>query len=201
MDHEVVGSGVSRSLFKILIQRKEDVVMCERILTDQNLVGFRKYLLLEEKSPATVDKYLRDVRTFLAFAGKQVITKDVTVAFKKSLEEAYAIRSVNSMLAALNCVMEFMGWGDCKVKTLKQQLQTYCSEEKELTRNEYMRLLEAAKEKEQLYLVMQTICGTGIRVSELKYFTVGEVRRGEVSVRCKSKTRVVLVPEKLKKYF
>lgn len=171
-----------------------------RTLSSKHLTVYREYLLREEKSAATVEKYIRDAGAFVTFAKGQEVTKELTVAFKKYLEERkYAIRSINSMLASLNSLMNFMGWSDCKVKTLRCQRQTYCAEDKELTKAEYMRLLDASKKQEQLKLVMQTICGTGIRVSELKYFTVEAVRYGEVSVRCKSKTRTVLIPGKLKK--
>lgn len=174
--------------------------MSERKVSDQELDAFREHLLREEKSMVTVEKYLRDARTFFCFAGEQEVTKELTVAYKKSLEEKnYAIRSINSMLASVNSFLEFMGWMDCKVKNLRCQRQTYCTEEKELTKEEYMRLLEASKKQVKLNLVLQTICGTGIRVSELKYFTMEAVRQGEVSVRCKSKTRTILIPGMLKK--
>ena len=174
--------------------------MSERKVSDQELDSFKEYLLREEKSVVTVEKYLRDARTFLVFAGEQEVTKELTVAYKKSLEEKnYAIRSINSMLASVNSFLEFMGWVDCKVKNLRCQRQTYCTEEKELTKEEYLRLLTASQKQVRLNLVIQTICGTGIRVSELKYFTVEAVQQGEVSVRCKSKTRTILIPGKLKK--
>ena len=174
--------------------------MTERILSVQHLNAFQEYLQREEKSAVTVEKYLRDVRAFVTFEEGRSITKGVTIAFKKELEERhYAVRSINSMLASLNSILEFMGWTDCKVKTLRCQRQIYCAVEKELTQAEYMRLLEASKRQVQLNLVMQTICGTGIRVSELQYFTVEAVRRGEVSVHCKSKIRTILVPGKLKR--
>ena len=95
--------------------------------------------------------------------------------------------------------LEYVGMNDCKVKSFKQQRTTYCAEEKELTKAEYLRLLETSKKKEQLNLVLQTICGTGIRVSELKYFTVEALKHGEITVHCKNKTRTILVPGKLKK--
>lgn len=136
--------------------------MIERILLPKHLVNFQEHLLQEEKSRVTVEKYLRDIKVFLAFAGDQIINKEVTVAYKKYLEEKqYTICTINSMLASLNSLLEFMGWNDCKVKHLKRQRQIYCSENKELTKSEYKRLLEAAKEQEQLNLIMQTICGTG----------------------------------------
>lgn len=174
--------------------------MTERILSAQHLIAFREYLQQEEKSAATVEKYLRDVRAFAAFAEGKAVTKELTVAYKRSLvAQNYAIRSINSMLASLNSLMRFLGWIDCKVKNLRCQRQIYCTEEKELTKAEYLRLLEASEKQVQLNLVLQTICGTGIRVSELKYFTVEAVRHGDVEVRCKSKTRRILVPGKMKK--
>ena len=174
--------------------------MTERILLPQHLVTFQQHLLEEEKSWITVEKYLRDVKAFFDFADNQIINKEVTMAYKKSLEEKqYAISSINSMLASLNSLLEFLGWKDCKVKHLKRQRQIYCNEDKELSKEEYKRLLEAARDQEQLKLVMQTICGTGIRISELKYFTVEAVQHREVLVQCKGKTRVVLLPKDLVK--
>ena len=169
-------------------------------LTQSHLDRYRSYLFREEKSPATLEKYLRDVRAFYAFAKGREITKDLTVAYKKYLtEEGYALRSVNSMLASLNSLLAFLGLPECKVRSLKCQRQTYCAEEKELTRAEYLRLLDVSRHQPRLNLVLQTICATGIRVSELRYFTVEAVKRGEVTVRCKNKTRTILVPGKLKK--
>lgn len=174
--------------------------MTERILSLKNLTDFREYLIREEKSAATVEKYIRDARAFLAYVGGNIVTKDQTLSYKKKLvDNNYAIRSINSMLASLNSFLNFMGWTDCKVKNLKCQRQSYCTEEKELSKAEYMRLLNAAKGQKQLYLIMQTICGTGIRVSELRYFTVEAVQYGEISVRCKSKTRTILIPGNLRK--
>lgn len=174
--------------------------MTKRILTEKSIRSFQEYLVLEEKSPATVEKYLRDARAFLCFAGCSPITKELMMAYKKSLvEKNYAIRSINSMLASLNSMLDFLHWPDCKVKNIKQQRQTYCAEEKELTKAEYLRLLEAAKNRPQLRLVLETICSTGIRVSELRFFTVESLRHGEVTVNCKSKNRTILLPGKLKK--
>lgn len=171
-----------------------------RIITTYHLIAFHEYLVREEKSAATVEKYVRDVKFFIDFIQNREVTKELAVSYKNALvEKNYAVRSINSMLASLNSMLEFLGWTDCKVKNLRCQRQTYCTEDKELSREEYMRLLEAAKKQVQLNLVMQTICGTGIRVSELKYFTVETVCQGEVSVRCKSKTRTILIPGKLKK--
>lgn len=109
------------------------------------------------------------------------------------------MRSVNSMLASINSFLEFQGWTDCKVKSIRIQQQIYCAEEKELSKAEYLRLLNASRKEEQLNLILQTICATGIRVSELRYFTVEAVHHGEVTVSCKNKTRTILIPGKLKK--
>lgn len=137
---------------------------------------------------------------FLPFIEGKPVTKELTVAYKKHLvESGYAPGSINSMLASLNSLFRFLGWEDCKVKSIKTQKKIYCPADKELTKPEYERLVDAAKNRPRLHLILQTICGTGIRVSELQYFTVEAVRRGEVIVSCKNKTRTILVPGKLKK--
>lgn len=165
----------------------------------ESIKEFAAYLRREEKSAATVEKYLRDVRNFTAFVGDGEITKELVLAWKQELvRQGYAVRSINSMLASVNSFLSFLGLGHCKVKNIRTQRQTYCSEDKELTKSEYLRLLSAAQKNTQLHLILQTICGTGIRVSELKYFTVEAVRQGQITVNCKSKTRNVFVPGKLK---
>lgn len=170
-----------------------------KLLTEQ-IKEFANYLCREEKSVATQEKYLRDVQAFYVYANGSDLTKELVIAWKKQLvEDGYAVRSINSMLASVNCLLGFLELINCKVKNIRIQQQTYCAEEKELTKAEYLRLLEASKKNEQLNLVIQTICGTGIRVSELRYFTVESVRHGEVTVNCKSKTRTILVPGKLRK--
>lgn len=175
-------------------------MMTEKIITEELLGAYCQALIREEKSAATVGKYLRDVRAFFAFTGTAALTKELLMAYKQLLiEQGYAVRSINSMLGSVNSLLEYLGCPACKVKAIRQQRQIYCAEEKELTKNEYLRLLEAAKQKPQLRLVMETICGTGIRVSELRYFTVEAVGHGEVTVNCKAKTRTILLPGKLKK--
>lgn len=169
-------------------------------LSERDLTGFLEHLRQEEKSEKTIEKYGRDIRCFLAFLDDRKITKELTVAYKRSLlEKQYAVRSINSMLAALNSMLTYLGREDCKVKSLRCQNQAFCSEEKELTRAEYLRLLDASKGQVQINLIVQTICATGIRVSELTFFTVEMVRCGTVSVNCKNKTRTIFVPGKLKK--
>ena len=173
--------------------------MKERVLSCMELRAFRQYLLQEEKSTATVEKYLRDARAFAVYVGKKPVTKETVVAYKHHLQETgYAVRSINSMLAGINRLLTFLGWQDCRVKSIRLQRQTYCAEEKELTKPEYLRLLQAAESRPQLKLVMQTICGTGIRVSELRHFTVEAVQSGQIRVDCKGKIRTILLPGKLK---
>lgn len=168
-------------------------------LSNKEIQEFANYLCREEKSAATQEKYLRDVRVFCVYADDNEITKELVVAWKRHLvEQGFAVRSINSMLASVNSLLDFLGLSNCKSKNIRMQQQTYCTEDKELTKAEYMRLLDASKKNEQLNLVIQTICGTGIRVSELRYFTVEAIRHGEVTVDCKSKTRTILVPGKLK---
>lgn len=172
----------------------------EKKLKIEQINLFEKYLLQEEKSAATVEKYLRDVRAFFAFAKEEEINKEFVINYKKRLiEEKYEVASVNSMLASVNSFLQFLGWDDCKVKGVRTQKQIYCPEEKELTKEEYKSLLEAANNKPRLKLLLQTICSTGIRVSELSYFTVEAVKAGEIKVSCKNKTRTVLIPKMLKK--
>ena len=174
--------------------------MEQKRVTEEAIQAFRQYLIRDEKSAVTVEKYLRDIRAFQAFIGETPVEKELVIHYKNHLlEESYAVRSINSMLASVNSFLIFMDWPDCKVKSLKVQRQVYCAEEKELTKAEYERLLKATGKNEQLRLVMETICSTGIRVSELKYFTAEAARRGEVIVRCKAKTRTILLPGKLRR--
>ena len=169
-------------------------------LKTEQICAFAQYLSREEKSLATQEKYLRDVYAFYTYAGGRDIQKELVVAWKKQLvERGYAVRSVNSMLSSVNSLLTFLGWHQYKVKNIRIQRQIYCTEEKELTKTEYLRLLDVSKKQEQLYLILQTICSTGIRVSELQYFTAEAVVHGEITVNCKSKTRIILIPRKLRK--
>lgn len=163
------------------------------------LQEFTNYLRQEEKSLATQEKYLRDVRVFALFAGEYPITKELVVHWKENLiRQGYAVRSVNSMLASVNSFLAFLGCSDCRVKIIRTQRQTYCPEERNLTKTEYLRLLTVARKKPQLWLLLQTICSTGIRVSELRHFTVEAVKRGLIQISCKGKVRNIFIPGKLK---
>lgn len=171
------------------------------ILTSKEIEKFRNYLREEEKSDNTIEKYIRDVTAFSEFC-TGAITKDTVIAYKQSLiDVGYAVRSVNSMLASINGLFSFLGWYDLRVKALKIQQQVFCPEEKELTRAEYERLCRTAQRKhnERLNLILQTICGTGIRVSELQFITAEAVRKGESTVSLKGKTRNVFIVRDLQK--
>ncbi len=175
--------------------------MKKRIVTNQVLSSFEKFLIENEKAQATREKYMRDLRCFAEYVAERPLDKPLILEYKASLERSYAIRSANSMLAALNSLLRFMGWHDLCVKQFKVQKEAYCSEEKELTKAEYASLVRAAEQKknERLSLVVQTICGTGIRVSELEFITVEAVKRGEAVVSCKGKTRKIFIVKALQK--
>lgn len=176
--------------------------MQERILRQADIQAFQKSLIAEEKSATTIEKYMRDTTAFLRFVEGSAVTKELVIAYKNTLLECgRAVRSVNSVLASLNRLFSFLGWQDCSAKHLKLQQETYCPEEKELSKAEYLRLVQAAKQNgnERLCLLLQTICGTGIRVSELEFITVEAAKRGEATVSLKGKTRTVLIVRALQK--
>ena len=172
------------------------------VLTDKTIKQFEKHLRMEEKSQNTVEKYIRDVTAFAEYLGWKAVSKESAIAYKQHLQDnGYAIRSINSVIASLNSLFTFMRLHDCKLKSIKLQRQIYCPEEKELTKAEYARLLRTAKQKgnDRLNLVIQTICGTGIRVSELEFITVEAVGKGEAVVSLKGKTRTVFIVKDLQK--
>ena len=171
-----------------------------RVIAAKMIAEFEEHLILEERSVATIQKYIRDVKAFMAYAQNSAISKEIVIAYKKYLQENYAVRSVNSMLASINSFFSLFGWNDLKVKSLKLQQQVFCPEEKELTKEEYTRLCRTAERRynERLNLILQTICGTGIRVSELQYITVEAVKHGEAVVNCKAKTRSVFIVKELR---
>ena len=175
--------------------------MKKRTITNQTIKSFERHLIENEKAEATIQKYMRDVRCFADYCGEQLLSKTLILNYKAMLEQSYVIRSANSMLAALNAFFRFNGWHDLCVKQFKVQKEAYCSEDKELTKAEYTALVRAAEDKknERLSLVVQTICGTGIRVSELECITVEAVRRGEAVVTCKGKTRKIFIVKALQK--
>lgn len=163
----------------------------------ENVTQFRDYLINEEKSNETITKYLRDVSAFLRWIGNREITKSAVLSYKTEILGKYAPKSVNSMLASLNVFLKFIKKFDCTVKSIKLQRQMFS--DKELTKAEYERLLIAAEKKKnkRLYYLMQSICSTGIRVSEHKYITAEAVEKGSVQINLKGKMRVVILPKTL----
>lgn len=173
----------------------------KRQLNQEKLRQFEDYLVCEERSNATIEKYLHDMRTFYEFVGNREVVKSIVLDYKNALISSHAVTSANSMLAAINVFFRFCGWYDLCVKQYKIQKSAFCPEEKELTKAEYMRLVQAAKRNsnERLNLIIQTICGTGIRVSELQYITVEAVHKSEAFVNCKGKNRRIFIVAELRK--
>ena len=173
----------------------------ERLLNLEKTHQFETYLLCEERSASTIGKYLHDLRVFYNFINGKELTKENVLKYKSNLLTKYTVASANSMIAALNAFFRFIGWLDLCVKQFKIQKCAFCPEDKELTKAEYMRLLEAAKLKKsaRLNLIIQTICSSGIRVSELQYITVEAVSRGEAVVNCKGKNRRIFLVDDLRK--
>ena len=173
----------------------------ERQLKQEQLYKFKTHLQYEERSLATIEKYLHDVQVFYNYVGENTFTKSEVLKYKAHLLTKYTATSANSMLAAINVFFRFCGWYDLCVKQYKIQKSAFCPEEKELTKAEYMRLVHAAKRNsnERLNLIIQTICGTGIRVSELQYITVEAVLKSEAFVNCKGKNRRIFIVAELRK--
>lgn len=169
----------------------------EHCIRKDIVLQFEMLLQEEEKSKGTIKKYLRDVEALWKYAGESgKITKELMIRYKQHLMETYELTTVNAALAAINSFFKKMGWYDCVVKSLKIQREAFRSENRELSREEYYRLLNAAKEKKniRLYLLMQTICSTGIRVSELQYITVESLYTRRAKVSLKGKARTVILP-------
>ena len=168
-------------------------------ITNELIQEFKEYLVDEEKSSSTLGKYVRDIRAFMEWCNNAEINKSLVLQYKQELIEKYAPASVNSVLSSLNSFFAYNEWYELKVKALKIQRQIFASRDKELTKAEYERLLTAAKQKknQRLYYLMQTICATGIRVSEMKAVTVETVRCGQATINCKGKMRIVILPKQL----
>ena len=174
--------------------------MKERVLVASQIDAFIQYLREEEREPGTVEKYLRDIRLFAAWSGNRGVCKELTTGWKGYLKSLpYQPETINSKLSALNKFFAFLGWNDCRVKLLKIQHRLFRRADKDLTKEEYRRLLETAAGlgRERLTLLMETICATGIRVSEVKYITLGAVQNGHAEVALKGKIRTILLPGKL----
>lgn len=162
------------------------------------LEAFRTALYEDEKSPATIQKYLHDVEVFFKYTGGRAVVKELVCAYKQWLLERYAVSSVNTMLVSLNRYFAWAGLSNLRIKTIKCQRDIF-REDRELTKEEYQRLLDTAQRQKKFWLklVMETICTTGIRVSELRYITVAAIQCGTARITCKGKHRQILLPQKL----
>ena len=169
-------------------------------LKPEDLPRFLNQLRQEERGTGTIAKYSRDIQGFLAdLPPDGQVTKASVLAWKERLTDRYAVSTVNTMLAALNRFFSFLGWYDCRVKTIKRQRQIFRKKERELNKQDYLRLLRAAKQRknDRLYFLMETLSSTGIRVSELPFVTVESLATGWATVDCKGKRRTILLTPKL----
>ncbi|WP_419035261.1 tyrosine-type recombinase/integrase [Dysosmobacter sp.] len=169
-------------------------------LTPERITAYGLYLKQEERTPATLEKYLRDVRAFACWLNGDAVTKEAVTGWKERLlAERRAPSTVNAALSALNGLFRFLGWESCRARFVKVQRRLFRDPARELTRPDYDRLIAAARElgRERLALVMETICATGVRVSEVRYFTVEAVWQGRAEISLKGKVRVILIPTKL----
>lgn len=169
-------------------------------ITRERLADYEQYLYAEERAAATVEKYMRDIRSFSAWAAGRSVTRELAAGWKEALCEAgYAPATINAKLSAINGFFGAMGWEECRVKFLRIQRRIFRDSARELTREEYERLLEAARMrgKDRTALLLETICSTGIRVSEVRYITVEAAMYGRAEIRLKGKIRVILLPGKL----
>ena len=174
--------------------------MEKQLITNELLLAFSEYLQSNERAPGTIEKYLRDVSAFRIWLGNRSVTKELTAEWKERLlENNHAPVTVNSMLAAVNSFFRFAGWEDCQVKFLKLQRRLFRDAGRELSRAEYERLVETAANlsRPRLALLMEAICGTGVRVSEVRYLTVEAVQAGRADISLKGKIRTILIPNKL----
>ena len=172
-----------------------------RMIDEEMIKQFEAHLKEEERSTNTIKKYLRDIRKFKEYVKEAEVTKSLVVSYKKSLlaDRKYEVSSVNSFLTAVNRFFEFMEWYDVRVKIYRVQRNQFASEKKQLNRNEYEKLVNTARKsgKHRLAMILNTICATGIRISELEAFTVESVKNGKVVIYNKGKIRTILMPTKL----
>ena len=172
----------------------------ERLITEQSILDYRDHMLRRERSRGTVENYLRGVRGFAAWLGGAPVGERSAGEWKRALlRRGCRPRTVNAKLAAVHSFFHFMGWRGLETRALKIQRRLFREDSRELTREEYQRLLSAARSggNDRLALVMEAICATGIRVSEVRYLTVEAARRGRAEVYLKGKIRTILIPNKL----
>ena len=166
----------------------------------EQLTAFARKLREEERSPGTIEKYLRDLQSFTRWLDGRPVTKEAASTWKEELiQKGYAPCTINSMLVAVNGFFLFTGRAEFRARPLRIQRQLFREEKRELTRGEYDRLLNAARSlgRERLALLLETICATGIRVSEVRYITVEAAKQGKAEIHLKGKIRTILLPGKL----
>ncbi len=170
--------------------------MQRRIIDEELLVGYESWLYENEKGKGTIKRYRACLARFVRFLGGKPVSKDLVIRWKEMLKEELSPSTVNGFLAAVNSLLRYAGWEDCVVKFLKVKYRLFCQEEKELTREDYRRLVLAAKAEgnERLALLIQTVCATGIRISELGNITVEAARRKTALADCKGKVRQIFLP-------
>lgn len=175
----------------------------KRYITEKQLEKYKNYLQEEEKSSATIQKYICDLKKLLVYMGEQEITKKKVIEYKEMLKtkKEYKLSSINSFLVAANRFFEYMGWYELRVKTFRIQREAFIPEDRNLTKEEYKKMVQLAnkKGKTRLALILETICATGIRISELTEITVTSVKRGVADIYCKGKARQILMPQMLQK--
>ncbi len=188
-------------LFLDYYYREDNNVKKERNDMKNVVKRFEQYLMEEEKSKGTIENYIRSVHMFIKWIGvKEHISRQAVIEWKNYLQtKGYCTVTVNAKIAALNQFLSFMGRNDCRVKLLKVQHRVFRDHSKELNKNEYKKLIDTAesKAKHRLSLLIQTICATGIRVSEVKYITVAAAQAGKTEIILKGKVRTILLPGKL----
>lgn len=188
-----------RSFSKIKGNKIEEAKRMEYTLTQEMVKEYERYLWLAERSNGTIQKYLHNIEQFRRYLPREkTVTKEMVIAYKKSIAEKYDISTANAALVALNGLFSFLGWCDCRVKPFKQQRCIFRDKERELSEKEYLSLLKAAKQKgnQRLFYIMETLCNTGIRISELQFITAEAVWTGTAVVKCKGKQRKVLLPQR-----
>jgi len=181
------------------MHRKEKQM--KRFITAEILLQYQEYLYEEEKAAATIKKYICDLKKLLNYASGREITKRMMIGYKEDLRKGYKLTSINSFLVAANRLFEYLGWFDLRVKTYRIQKEVFVPKDRDLSKAEYKKLVQAAikKGKKRLAMIIQTVCATGIRISELSNVTVESVLKGVVEIYCKGKQRIVLLPKRLQK--
>lgn len=173
----------------------------KHIITEQVINKFKEYLEYEEKSAATIEKYIRDIKKLMNFADGREITKKLMLEYKENLriKQNYKLSSINSFLIAANRLFGYLEWYGLSTRTYRIQKEAFISRKKNLSMYEYKKLVLAVRRKgnKRLEMIIQTLCSMGIRISELSYITVESVETGEVDIYGKRKQRKALIPEKL----